>query len=138
MHPVPRVFASVAVLAMAVACVPQDPAPPAVVLVRVSSADSARPARFAAWATGGELEIVAAGRHLRGDGTRLETSTPAEVTLYEGVASATFVSIDDSPELRFEAWAPEAIVRASGRRIRFDRNANETGVRVYPWVWPWQ
>lgn len=139
MHRVPRVFALVTVLALAVACAPQDPAPPAVVVVRVSSADSTRPAQFKAWATGGELEIRSADSHLRGDGgARLGTSTPAEVTLHEGVASATFVSSGNSPELRFEAKAPEAILRATGRRIRFDRNASKTGVRVYPWVWPWQ
>jgi hypothetical protein len=139
MHSVSRVFALLAVPAMAIACAPQDPAPPAVVVVRVLSADSTRPAQFKAWANGGELEIRTANSHLRGDGgARLGTTTPAEVTLHKGVASATFVSSGDSPELKFEAKAPEAILRATGRRIRFDRNASKTGVRVYPFAWPWQ
>ena len=138
MRPFPKVLALAVLLAVAFACVPPAPAPPAVVVVRVSSADSTRPARFAAWATGGELEIRTADSHLWGRRARLETSTPAEVTLHEGVMSATFISIDDSPELRFEAKAPEAVLGASGRRIHFERNAERTGVRVYPWVWFWQ
>jgi hypothetical protein len=138
MHPFLKVLVLSVVLAMAFGCAPDDPAPPAVVIGRVSSADSTRPARFAAWATGGELTIRSADGRMWGRGARLETSTPAEVTLHEGVASATFVSIDDSPELRFEVTAPEAVLRATGRRVRFERNAKRTGVRVYPWVWPWQ
>lgn len=139
MHSVLRVFALLAVPAMAIACAPQDPAPPAVVVVRVLSADSTRPAQFKAWSRGGELEIRTAHSRLRGDaGARLGTTTPAEVTLHEGVASATFVSTGDSPQLQFEAKAPEATLQATGRRIRFDRTAGKTGVRVYPFAWPWQ
>ncbi len=137
MHSVARVFALGVVPAMAIACAPQQPAPPAVVVVKVSSADSTRQAQFKAWANGGKFEIRSNSAHLRGnDYARLVTSTPAEVILHEGVASATFVSSASSPELRFEARAPEAILRATGRRLRFDRNASGTGVRVYPWLWP--
>ena len=80
MHSVSRVFALLAVPAMAIACAPQDPAPPAVVVVRVSSADSTRPAQFKAWANGGELEIRTANSHLRGDGgarSAVASSAPA-------------------------------------------------------------
>ena len=42
MHSVLRVFALVAVPAMATACAPHEPAPPAVVVITVSSADSMR------------------------------------------------------------------------------------------------
>lgn len=119
-------------------CAPKDPAPTALVIGRVVSSDSTRPVRFSAWARGGDLEIRSVDCRLRGRNARLVTSTPAELIMHEGVTSVTFASIDDSPELRFEATAPEAKLLATGRHVRFERTAGRTGVRAYPWVWPWQ
>ncbi len=134
----PKLLALAVLLATAFACGPHAPAPLAEIVVRVSSADSTRSARFATWATGGEVDVRAADGRLWGRRARLEISTPAEVILHEGVSSATFISIDNSPHLRFRADAPEGMLQATGRRILFERNADRTGVRVYPWVWPWQ
>ena len=133
-----KVPALAVLLAMVFACVPHAPAPLAEIVVRVSSADTMRSARFATWATGGEVDVRAADGRLWGHRARLEISTPAEVILHEGVSSATFISIDDSAKLRFRADTPEGVLVATGRRILFERNAERTSVRVYPWIWPWQ
>lgn len=125
-------------LATPIACAPAPPAPPASIAVRITSADLTHPVRFAVWAGGGVIEVRSPGAELSGNTARLETSTPAEVMLGEGVTWATFVSLGDSPALRFEALAPEGKVTAEGRRVYFERNARRMGVRVWDWRWPWQ
>ena len=125
-------------LATPIACAPVPPAPPAAIAVRITSADPTHPVRFAAWAANGVIEVRSPGAELSGIHARLETSTPAEVMLGEGVTWATFVSLGDSPALQFEAVAPEGKVRAEGRRVYFERNAWRVGVRVRDWRWPWE
>ncbi len=127
-----------ALLATPIACAPVSPAPPATIAVRITSADSTAPVRFAAWAANGVIDVRSPGAELSGTRVRLETSTPADVMLGEGVTWATFVSLGDSPALQFEALAPEGTVTAEGHRVYFERNAWRMGVRVRDWRWPWE
>ena len=131
MRPFSKILSVALLLATISAGTPSAAGPPIPIVVRVVSADSTRPVRFTTWATGGNLDIRSSGGAMVGGRIGVLISTPAELTLGEGVVSATFVSFPNSPQLRFDVDAPEATLAATGQVIRFERTASRTGIRVY-------
>ena len=85
--------------------------------IRVTAADSTRPARFTMDVTGGQAEFSTPELRGKAGEPSLTASTPAELVLSPGTTSASFRGLDGA-KLEVVAATSRARLIADGSRVR--------------------
>ena len=100
------------------------------VVVRGTSNDSTRHARFALVVFGGPAELRSGVDRLGATDARLEAATPADVLLHPGTSEATFVALGGFPDLHIEAVAPGAHLSGTGAHVALANRKHGVEIRT--------